>query len=522
MNVDTLLVNATFLTQDPSIPRAEALAVAGGRIVAVGGRDDVEPLASRSTARIDLEGATALPGFNDAHVHVWKVGQMLTSIVDLRAVDSLDALALVVRERSRTTTDDSWVIGRGYNEAIMAEGRQPTVRDLDRAVSDRPVALTRTCGHMMVVNSRALELAGVGADTPDPAGGVIVRDESGNPTGLLQETAMGLAKAVMPSPSVADYAEMVRAANRSQLQKGITSATDAGAYPDLLAAYRDLEASRDLMVRINAMSVRLADEEAAPYPLPEHFVSEFLRVDSVKLFADGGLSGGTAALSRPYRNLDGRGLLRVEESELVGLGRESRRAGFRVCTHAIGDRAIDTVLNAYGKFGGRENRIEHFGLPDRDQIERARRLGTIVVPQTIFIRDLGANFRRYLTEEYLERCYPVRSMLDAGLVVALSSDAPVVPDDDPLLGVHAAVTRLDRDGVAIAPQEAITAEEAIYAYTMGGAIASGDAENRGSLTRGKWADLVVLDRSPLDVSADEIPGIEVRRTYVGGQLAYEA
>ena len=503
------------------MPRAEALAIAEGRVEAIGAREDIEPLASGGTKRIDLEGATVLPGFNDAHVHVWKLGQLLTSILDLRGVAGLEALGRALRERAAGLPDEPWIIGRGYNEAIMTEGRQPTARDLDRVVWDRPVALTRTCGHMMVVNRRALELAGVHADTPDPTGGVIVRDEAGRPTGLLQETAMDLAKAVMPDPSVDDYADMVSAANRTQLEKGITSATEAGAYPKLLAAYRKLEASKRLTVRINAMSMRLADEETKSYPLPELFVSEFLRIDSVKLFADGGLSGATAALRRPYRHADTRGLLRVEEEELVELGRESRDAGFRVCTHAIGDRAIDTVLSAYEQLGGTGNRLEHFGLLDRAQIDRARRLGAMVAPQTIFIRELGPNFRRFLTEDYLARAYPLRSLLDAGLVVALSSDAPVVLDDDPLLGIQAAVTRLDRDGVAIAPREAITVEEALYAYTMGGALASGDETNRGSLTRGKWADLVILDRNPLDVTGEELSDLRVRKTYVAGRLAYE-
>jgi predicted amidohydrolase YtcJ len=200
-------------------------------------------------------------------------------------------------------------------------------------------------------------------------------------------------------------------------------------------------------------------------------------MDSVKLFADGGLSGATAALSGTYRHQPVRGLARLTEEEIFSLGLEAQRAGFRVCTHAIGDAAIDVVLSAYERLherGGRGHRLEHFGLPDRAQIERARRLGAMAAPQTVFLHALGMNFRRYLNDHYLARTYPIRSMLRGGLTVALGSDAPVVPDDRPLLGIQAAVTRKDREGVPIAPDEAISVEDALYAYTVGGAIASGD------------------------------------------------
>ncbi len=228
--VDAVLFNGTLLTEDPKLPRAEALAVEDGRIVAVGRREDVVPLAGAGTERIDLEGGALLPGFHDAHVHVWKVGQLLGSILDLRATSSLDELKDALRRRDRELEEGTWLVGRGYNEARMKEGRQPTRANLDQAVPDRPVALTRTCGHMMVVNSRAIALARVDRNTPVPDGGAVVRDESGEPTGLFQETAMGLLKAVMPEPTPREYADMVLAANEAQLAKGITGASEAGAY----------------------------------------------------------------------------------------------------------------------------------------------------------------------------------------------------------------------------------------------------------------------------------------------------
>jgi predicted amidohydrolase YtcJ len=377
---------------------------------------------------------------------------------------------------------------------------------------------------MIVGNSRALALAGVDRSTPAPPGGAIERDSTGEPTGLVQENAMGLLKAVIPEPTGAEYAEMISAAGKSQLSKGITSASEAGATPALLEAYRRLDRERALAHRFHVMAMRLSEESARPHPLPEKHVSEFLRIDAVKLFADGGLSGATAALRGTYRHQEVRGLARLSEEEVFALGLDAQDAGLRVCTHAIGDAAIDAVLAAYERLharGGTGHRFEHFGLPDASHIARARRIGAIAAPQTVFLHALGVNFRRYLKDDYLARTYPIRSMLRGGLVVALGSDAPVVPDDRPLLGIQAAVTRRDQEGETIAPDESITAEQALYAYTMGGAIASGEDRSRGSLSAGKWADFAVLDRNPCAVEEDEIGSVEVVRTYVAGSVVFE-
>jgi predicted amidohydrolase YtcJ len=520
---DAVFENGSLLTQDPANPRAEALAVTNGRIEAVGTGDDVFNLAGPETKRIDLDGGTLVPGFNDSHVHVWKVGQLLTGILDLRATSSLEELKASVRRRDRELPDGAWLLGRGYNEQFLAEGRQPTRWDLDLAARDRPVALTRTCGHMIVGNSRALALAGVGRNTADPPGGEVERDSSGEPTGLVKENAMGLLKSVIPEPGPREYEEMVLATGRAQLSKGITSASEAGATPALLEAYRSLGRERKLVNRVHVMAMRLSEESGRPLPLPEKHLSDFLRIDSVKLFADGGLSGATAALKGAYRHGSGSGLARLTKEDVFTLGLEAQEAGLRVCTHAIGDAAIDAVLSAYEELyarGGRGHRFEHFGLPDGLQIERARRIGAMAAAQTVFLHALGLNFRRYLTDDYLERTYPIRSMLRGGLSVALGSDAPVVPDDRPLLGIQAAVTRMDQGGERIAPRESISAEEALYAYTMGSAVASGDERNRGSLSPGKWADFAVVDGNPCEVEAEAIGSLEVVRTYVAGEQAF--
>ena len=377
---------------------------------------------------------------------------------------------------------------------------------------------------MIVANSRALELAGINANTPDPPGGVIVRDEHGEPTGLLQETATGLLN--VPVPDDETLARAIREANYHQLRLGITSATDPLLTPDHLRVYRQLEADGDLAVRINGLPIRRPDgAEKITFPLPEKYVSPTLRIDTVKFFSDGGLSGATAAISEPYKITGDHGVLRYETEELLDLMWEAHDAGFRIGTHAIGDVALDQVIGAYEILNQRKpglrHRIEHLGLPTAEHLRRLKAIDAIAVPQTVFLPALGSAFRRYLPDDYFPRCYPVRAMLDAGLTVALSTDAPVVPDDNPLLGIKAALDRLDASGSPIAPEQAITAEEALYAYTMGGAIASGDDGNRGSIAPGKWADLVVLSGDPLTTPPEDLLNIHVDQTYVGGQLVHE-
>ncbi|MBM3464017.1 MAG: amidohydrolase family protein [Armatimonadetes bacterium] len=501
------IVNATIMTGDASRPVVHELAVVNGRVVDWSDG----PL-------LDLKGAFVMPGFNDAHVHVWKVGHLLTSLIDLRAVTDISELQAALRDAQ----GDGWVLGRGFNEAHMRERRMPTRADLDAAVADRPVMLTRTCGHIAVANSRALAMAGVAANSDAPPGGAIRRDPSGEPSGVLEETAMGLVSKHVPPPTAAEYERMILAAARRHLGLGITSATEAGVTPDILAAYRDLEARGLLPYRVNVLAMRRPLGSDEVFPLPEKFVSDFLRVDTVKLIVDGGLSGATAALRQPYRHAAERGVLRMETDEIVALFEEPARMGYRLAAHAIGDAAIEVLLDAYERLKPTAPRIEHFGLPDARQIERAQAMGAIAVPQAVFLPALGANFRAYLPDVLLDRAYPLRDMITAGMIVALSSDAPVVADENPLIGIQAAVTRGDHEGRKIAADQWISMGEAFRSYTWCGAVASGDQDNRGRLMEGKWADFLVLDQDPRDVKPENLHKIKVMKTFVGGVLAYEA
>jgi predicted amidohydrolase YtcJ len=521
--MDVVFTHARVLAADPG-PGASTVVIRDGRIAAVGDAG-VASGAHGGARRVDLGGRVLIPAFHDAHAHLWKMGHLLTTMLDLRGVESVEALTARVAAFAAPLPPGAWLLGRGFNEAAMAERRMPTRHDLDRAAPGRPVALTRTCGHIYAASSAALAAAGITAATAAPTGGEIDHDAGGEPTGVLRETAMGLLLAAIPPPTDADYERMITAALRHQLSLGITMSACCGVNPQLLGVYRAMDAGGRLPARVTAMPFRRVDGVPQPVPLPEHFVSPMLRVDTVKFLADGGLSGATAALSVPYRHADTRGVLRFDRAELEALCRESHDAGWRIAIHAIGDVTIDQVLEIYEALGphplGLRHRIEHFGLPSAAQLARAARLGVVAVPQAIFLHELGTNFRDYLPDALLPRCYPLRAMVDAGVTVALSSDAPVVENDNPLAGMTAAILRQDRAGRALLPEQALTAAEALAAYTRGSAVAVGLDDRLGQIAPGYWADLAVLSDNPLTVPPEALSAITVDQTWLGGQLAYE-
>lgn len=519
-----LFHNGTIHTIDATFLNPEAvLTDDSGRIAAVGRLVDLD---HPDAQRIDLAGRTLIPGFNDAHVHVSWLGLLLTHLVDVRIHVAPNIPAIIQRfaERAASELAGRWISGVGYNEALLPEGRHLIYRDLDQASTDHPILLTRTCGHIAVANSLALKLAGIDASTPNPPGGVIVRDAQGNPTGVLQETAMTLCTRLIPEPTDEQMKEAIRACMQHQLSLGITSATDPAPTPAQVAVYRQMEADGELNVRINLLPiVRDGDQR---FSLPEKYVSDTLRIDSVKFFADGGMTSATAAISQTYKEVGGHGVMIYENEDLADAMWEAHSNGYRIGTHANGDVALEQVISTYELINQREprpdlrHRIEHLALPTPEQLERCRKLGVMAATQSVFISAMGATFRRYMPEVYYQRAYGVRSMLDAGLTVALSTDAPVVPDDNPLIGIKTAIDRLDHAGNPFGDNQAVTAYEALYAYTMAGAILSGDEANRGSITPGKWADLVVLSDDPLTTPADRMLDLMVEQTYVKGELVW--
>ena len=520
-----LFTNGVIHTMDKNRPTAEAVLVDNsGRIVGVGKIDDFQ---QQSADLIDLQGRTLIPGFNDAHIHVLWLGLQLTQWVDagINAAPDIPTIIARYQEWAAGEPAGTWIRGMGYNEALLPEGRHLTYADLDQASKEHPLYLIRTCGHVAIANSLALELAGITAETPDPPGGVIVRDAEGNPTGQLQETAMTLVEHLIPEPAVEDKKRAIKACCDHLLSLGVTAATDPDVMPDWLDIYRQMDADGQLPMRLNMLVSRRSGDRIVP--LPEKSVSEFLRCDSVKFFADGGMTSATAAISIPYRETGTKGVLIYETEAMADLMWEAHSNGFRIATHANGDVALEQVIGTYEAVNRREprpelrHRIEHLALPTDDHLARCAELGVMVATQTVFLSAMGATFRRYMPEVFYERAYGVRMMQEAGITVALSTDAPVVPDANPFLGLKAAIDRHDHAGNVLGAAQGISAEAALEAYTLTGAVLSGDEADFGSLEVGKWADFAVLNGDPLTTPVENLLSLQVEQTYVAGELVFE-
>ncbi len=510
--------NADIQTQNSKQPTAQAFAVYEGRFIAIGSNEEVLRLKQANTELIEAGGNTVLPGFIDAHIHIWKVGNLKTFLLDLRGVGSIAEMQDRLSDFIRQNPGDGWIQARGFNEANMKEQRLPDKSDLDKITNNRPLWVIRTCAHIGIANSQAMAMAGITAKSHIPPGGEMRTGGDGLPNGIFTETALGLIANSIPPYSAGDYARMIYAAEDELLQYGITSATDPAVMPDLLACYRQLEQQNKLRVRVNAFPVRVPDGSDEILPLPQLYHSDKLIVNTVKFFADGGLSGMTAAMNRPYKNSASTGVLRLTEDFFYPIAKQAAEAGFRIATHAIGDKAIDVVLHVYEKvfaLGCKGLRIEHLGLPSVEHLTTMGGTGTHCVSQSIFLNELGKNFAIYLDDERLQRVYPYASVLKAGINLAFSSDAPVVKDFNPINGIKTALNRKDAAGNTIGSNESISLQEAIYAYTLGAAKANGNQNEVGSVELGKKADFIFLNKKlPHNIADND--DVHVTATYING------
>lgn len=539
IKADLLLRNARVLTlTEPNgecAQTADAVAILGDRVVAlteVDARDVV-----------DLGGAVVTPGFHDAHQHMAWFGLTLSE-ADCR-VTSLDALYAAVAAAAQDKAADDWVVGSGYDD--NKTGGHPTREGLDRAAGGRKVWVKHTSGHMCVVSSPVLAELGIADAAVTVDGGLVVVDESGRPTGLLQETAQALiSPLVLPYP-LDTLVDAIDRAGRQYLREGITSVTEAGIgggwigkSPVEVSAYlRAREQGRlrvrvELMVASDGLHVTGEDELGTGIDLGIRtgFGDDWLSIGPVKVFSDGSLIGHTAAMCHDFADTPGnRGYLQGEADALRDSIIRAHRGGWRVATHAIGDAAIDLVLDAYadaarlhpwtGPGDAPRHRIEHFGVSRPDQVERARELGVIPVPQGRFVNEIGDGMLTALGPERSSWAYRQRSILDAGLPLPGSSDRPVVAGA-PLLGMHDMVNQRTSSGASFSPGEAVSGLEALHAFTTGSAYASGAEHRKGSLAPGMLADLVVLSDSPATCDPERIKDIEVLKTMVGGVFRWES
>lgn len=529
-----VFLNADIHTMDPARPRAEAVAVEHGRILAVGSRFEVLAAAGDAAETIDLAGRAVLPGLIDAHGHMANLGRLGLGLLDLRAAPTYEHLVAEVARRAAARPAGEWIVG-GFWDHENWPGRQlPTHDALSQAVPDHPVYLRRVDGHAALVNRRAMQLAGITRETPGPAGGEIVRDERGNPTGILVDNAMRLVARHVPPGLTGEPESLLLKAQEICLALGLTGVHDAGVSPEDVKVYRRLEAAGKLRLRVYVMiggweAMRFFEEEGP-------IIGERLTVNAAKYYIDGAMGSRGAWLLAPYadRPVDAVGEpytgLAVNTVSFIEMATQHAvAAGYQLCIHAIGDRANREVLNAYEKFLGDRSRalrfrIEHAQLLHPDDLPRFARLGVIASMQPAHaISDMRWVEAR-VGPDRARGAYAWASLLRTGAVVAAGSDFPVEPPS-PFLGIYAAVTRQDvrgqpREGWF--PGERMTREEAIRAFTLGAAFASFEENTKGSLTPGKFADFIVLDRDVMTCPAPDILGARVLRTVIAGETVYSA
>ncbi len=508
---------------------AEAVAVSGGKVAAVGTNAEIEALAGADTKRVALDGRLAIPAFNEAHMHLLPFGLGL-SMVNLRAeeVRTLDEVRTRLRAAADKTPKGEWVLGRGYDHAALDINRHPTVAELDAAVPDHPVFITRTCGHMGVANTAALRAAGINHNTHDPEGGVIERRD-GALTGLIQERALSLIKAAVPSPDTGRMVDAIEASGRHLAAMGFASATDMNVgmtanLAEVAAFARAVEEGRCLQRMWQVLAGNpegIADDawEAGMRPWkPGDDPDAMLRWGAVKVFADGSAGGLTAAFFDPYLIGNTTGVFTFPTETIHALLAKYHQQGWQLDIHAIGDAAIEQVLVGMEQAGAtpdRRHRIEHCGFLTRDQRRRMLASGILPVPQPIFLYEFGDLYLRNLGLPRTAGAYPMKTWLSEGHHPSASSDAPV-STPDPFLNLLTMVTRQTNQGTVFGPEERLSIQEALHCYTWCGAYSTFAENQRGTLEVGMDADIAVMSRDLTQIAPEEYPDVQAHLTLRGG------
>jgi predicted amidohydrolase YtcJ len=528
----TALIHGNVLTIEDDT-KAEAVFVIGDKIAWVGSNEGIKKLIDSETEVIDLEGKTLVPGFIDCHAHPIGYGISLMNVsCSSPPMRSIRDIVNAFKEEALEKGPGQWLIGRGYDDFKLEERRHPTRWDLDPVTPENPVSIRRLCGHIMIVNSLALEQAGITKDTKDPEGGRIDRvPETGEPNGVIRGAAMAQVRGIIPPPSPENLRKAVNLMAEQFLARGVTSVSDAGvADPQNIRAYQKTIRDDSMPLRVNMMMATEIQPKLDKLGLTTGFGDDKLRIGAIKIVFDGSSSGRTAALTEPYEDVpESKGILYMSHEELHERVQAAHRAGFQVGVHAIGDRAIKGVLAAYEKVltelphDDHRFRIEHCGLNEPSIVARIKKLGVIPVPQPIFLFGEGESYRAGWGEERVKWAYPMRSWLDAGIAPAMSSDCPATSGEElisPLLGIYVAVTRKTDEREELGLEQRITVEEALRSYTLNGAYATFEEDIKGSIKAGKLADFAVLSEDPTDVPVDKIKDIFVEMTIIEGRTVY--
>lgn len=521
---DTIFVGR-FLTLDRSHPEAAAMAVSGGRIIALGSQSEVKGLADKNTRTIRFSGF-ALPGFEDAHIHTSALGAQLERL-NLRGLTKTEIL-MKVAQAARSSMPGAWIRGEGWDQGFWHPVAFPTAKDLNSVSGGHPVVLNRIDGHSTWVNSKVLDLAKISRDTPDPAGGHIMRNAAGEPTGMLVDNAQELIRQVIPKASHADVERQVLAALQQFTRWGLTSIQDAAVDLDTISIYKELLRRGELPVRVYVMA---AGDQARSHYLatgPELDLGNgMLTIRSFKLFSDGALGSRGAELTEPYTDAPGqRGLELIEDTDLDRIIRAARQKGFQVNTHAIGDLAVRRVLDAYQREGvtPRERfRVEHASIVADNDLPRFAQLGIIASIQPVFVGEYSRWADARVGPSRAHWVLRTRDLLISGAVLAAGTDYPASDAGSPLDNLYCAVTRHGADGKPKGgwhPDQRIDVDQALRMMTIGPAYASFREKDLGRLTVGRYADFTVLSDNPYKVPSSALRTLAIRMTVVAGRVTF--
>lgn len=534
---DLVLVHGKVWTGATALPEAEAVAVSGTHILAVGASEAMLKLAAPGARIVELHGRRVLPGFNDAHVHVIWGGEQLVS-VHLTDAASQSEFRERIAAFARKAPKGSWIANGSWDHERWTPVALPTHQLIDDVTLDNPVAVTRTDGHMLLANAYAMRLAGIDKNTKDIPGGVIVRDADGNPTGIFKDAAVPLILKMIPEQQEPQVEAEFLAAQAVAAENGVTSFQDMAMLddkqgPTKVRALESLQRQGKLKIRV-AENLRLsAAVPMAELGIEADFKDGLFHVGGLKSFADGGLGASTAWFFEPYSDSPANsgiaGAQMQDQEKLYAEFKQADQAGLQLITHAIGDRANHEILNMYERLekedGPRDRRlrIEHAQHLKSEDIPRFASLHVIASVQPFHAIDDGRWAEKRIGPERIKNTYAFRSLIDSGATVAFGSDWPVAPLS-PLIGIYAAVTRRTIDGKnpdGWQPQQKVTVAEAVKAYTYGAAFAEGEERVKGTIEAGKLADLIVLSEDIFAIDPIRIQDVKVDSTYLGGSLIYQ-
>lgn len=524
---DIILHNGNFFTVDSNTPRADAVAIADGRFMAVGTNAEILKLASGRTRKIDLGGKTVLPGFIDAHCHVGYSG-----VRHLRSVDcdlrSIAEIKQAIRQRAANTPAGAWVLGFKYDDTKTSDGRPLHMKDLDEAAPNHPVLIDHRGGHTSYGNSMAFKLANVTESTPDPQGGQFQRDATGKLTGCVKESAGYVFDNIIPNTVTRDdHQKGAKIMSDMMTKSGITSAHDAYGSPDDLRSYQDARDAGELKMRIYCLIGWMYIDKMLDAGIRTGIGDEWVRVGAMKMTCDGSISERTARLSSPYIGRpNDYGIIVNTEEQLYTHARKAHEADWQIGIHANGDVGIDIVLKLYERLQKEKARkdprfrIEHCTVVNAGLIQRMKTLGVIPTPFSTYVYYHGEKMGEYGPDR-LKNMFALRSFLDAGIRATQSSDYPPGPFE-PMMALQSSVNRRDIRGTVWGAEQRVTVEEAIRVGTLHGAYASYEEKRKGSIEAGKYADLVVLGRDPFKEDPSTLITIPIERTMTGGKWVYES